>query len=212
MATSTRKQVIFVFSTRPWAPHKTGGHCFFSLRTWCLAYCLIQNRQLKNISQMNNPNYNGRSERQHFIILSPIFLFYSPPQCGKSEQRELGEICVIKPTTGTLIMWQEWAPHQKTSQKYKFFSWFRKNLISEWSFWPLVPIACWPPTKCHDSRFNLSQLDRGMIREADNWKHWPVPKENRLGMTPLTRCCLWSSGSAGRKWDEKSGIEDPISE
>lgn len=37
---------------------------------------------------MDNLNYNGRSGRQYFIIMSLIFLSHSLPQCGQSGQRE----------------------------------------------------------------------------------------------------------------------------
>lgn len=54
MATSTRKQVIFIFPTRFWAPHKTGRDCFFYLYPWWPAHCMIQNRQLINVCWINN--------------------------------------------------------------------------------------------------------------------------------------------------------------
>ena len=115
----------------------------FLLCTWCLAYCMIQNRQLKNVCRMNNPNYNGRSRRWHFIIMSLIFLSHSLPQRGKSEQWEREGN--LSHETGNRD------PHRVNRVKLPRSTNPSSSSGKPHFRGPLVPDAYWPPSNWHDS-------------------------------------------------------------
>lgn len=129
---------------------------------------MIHNRQLKNVCRMNNPNYNGRSRRWHFIIMSLICLSHSLPLSGKSEQGSGREIWVMRLTTRTPPCEQS-----ETAQKYKSFIQFRKTSVQR----ALSP-GCLLTTQ-QLAWFNLSQLGRRVIWEADNWKQICTEKRER---------------------------------
>lgn len=151
-------------TTRPWAPNKTGGDCFFSLYPWCLTYCMIQNRHLINVCWTNNSNYNGTSGRQRFIIMSLTFLSHSLPPHGQSGQRELEGNLSHGTDKKTPIVQTEWVPSHETSQKYRSFGKFRKTSLQRVEFLEVSQLLTDHPLTFITHFISAAQRDGGRSR------------------------------------------------
>lgn len=201
MATSTRKQVIFIFPTRLWTPQKTGRDCFLSLYPWWTAHCMRRNRQLINVCWMNNAGEEVEDNTPSLCLLSSYSaLFLNVDKVDRGSCKELWVMgltpgppsCRVGPTPWNFLEVQ--IPHDTSSGTPHF---------QGWSFWPLAPVAYWPVTAI--IRFILAR-QRKVMWEEDNGKHGTCSKERRVNNAFGN--ILWSTSFAGREWDEKSGDED----
>lgn len=147
----------------------------------------------------------------HVVSYLPISLFLIEEKGNRESRREIWVWQSGRPPC------QQSGPHTtKVPKSTNPSPSLGKPHFKGWSFWPLVPVADWPPTNWHnliylswEEEWCEKQITENtdLYQEGEGWK-----ERETEWMTPLARWYLGSIGSAGRKWDEKSGLAELTSE